>query len=234
MGLDRIVCLANSYKHDHRCVAGISLFTRKWVRLIGRKVPHCLTRSEARYSNGKEVSLLDVFEVEIEADCATNYHPEDRLIAETTPWHWVRRFDQNSDLEILGSAVNHEPVVLDGCCDRIRAHTFDKTAVRVSLSLLEPEDLWWWIREEQGKRRYRADFRLGHDGRIRYDLPVTDPAWLDQLNLMPTGIHPHTMLCANRPTRTFLTASLSEVFEGFHYKLIAGVINIQAASPLSH
>ena len=43
MGLDRIVCLANSYKHDHRCVAGISLVTKKWVRLVGRagsRLPH--------------------------------------------------------------------------------------------------------------------------------------------------------------------------------------------------
>jgi len=28
--------------------------------------------------------------------------------------------------------------------------------------------------------------------------------------------------------QTFLTASLSEAFEGFHYKLIAGVINLPA------
>ena len=77
MRLDRIVCLANSYKHDNRCVAGISLVTKKWVRLIGRKVPRCLTRGEARCVDGKEVSLLDVFEVELEADCGSNYHPED-------------------------------------------------------------------------------------------------------------------------------------------------------------
>ena len=225
MGLDRIVCLANSYKHDNRCVAGISLVTRKWVRLIGRKVPHCLTLGEARYSDGKEISLLDIFELKIEADCGTNHHPEDVLIAETPP-HWVRDFNRSSDLALLRSAVNHDPVVLHGCSDRIDSHKFEKTAARVSLSLLEPEDLWWWIREESGKRRFRANFRLGHDGRVRYDLPVTDPAWLDQLNLMPTGIHPHTMLCANRPTQTFLTASLSEAFEGFHYKLVAGVINL--------
>ncbi len=227
MGLDRIVCLANSYKHDNRCVAGISLVTRKWVRLIGKMVPHCLTLAESRYSSRKEVSLLDVFEVEIEADCGTNHHPEDVLIA-GTPWRWIRHFDEISDLEILRSSVNHDPVVLQGCSDRIDSHKFEKTAVRVSLSLLEPEDLWWWIREESGKRKYRANFRLGHDGRVRYDLPVTDPAWLDQLNLMPTGIHPHRILCANRPTQTFLTASLSEAFEGFHYKLIAGVINLPA------
>jgi hypothetical protein len=55
-------------------------------------------------------------------------------------------------------------------------------------------------------------------------LPVTDPAWLDQLNLLPEGIHPHSLLCAGNCSQTYFTASLSEPFEGFHYKLIAGVI----------
>jgi hypothetical protein len=227
MGVERIVCLANSYKHDNRCVAGISLVTRKWVRLIGRKVPRCLTRSEARCTDGREVSLLDVFEVEVDAECASNYHPEDVFIA-GSPWRWMRRFDEPADVDLLKAAVNPEPIVLQGYCDRIDVHKFENTTARVSLSLLEPEDLWWWIRDISGKRRYRANFRLGRDGRIRYDLPVTDPAWLDQLHLLPDGIHPHNLLCANRPTQTFLTASLSEPYEGFHYKLIAGVINLPA------
>lgn len=225
MRLDRIVCLANSYKHDHRCVAGISLTTRQWVRLIGRKVPHCLTLNEARYSDGTKVSLLDVFEVEIEKGCGSNHHPEDVLTAET-PWNRIRSFNEPSDLDFLQGMVSRDPIVLQGCCDRIDAHRLEKTAARASLSLVEPEDLWWWIREESGKRRSRANFRLGREGRVRYDLPVTDPDWLDQLNFMPTGIHPHATLCGEWRTHTYLTASLSEPWEGFHYKLIAGVINV--------
>lgn len=228
MRLERIVCLANSYKHDNRCVAGISLLTRKWVRLLGRRVPGCLTLGEARFDDGRDVALLDVIELEIEADCPSNPHPEDVRIG-GTPWRKITRFDAPSDVELLESMVNPEPVVLEGYSDRIDMHKLDKKAVRVSLSLLKPDDLWWWIREdEKGKRRYRASFRLGQSGRIRYELPVTDPAWLDQLNLIPTGIHPHSILCANKHTHTFLTASLSEAYEGFHYKLIAGVITLPA------
>lgn len=227
MRRDRIVCLANSYKHDNRCVAGISLLTKRWMRLIGRKAPGCLTRTEARYIDGREVSLLDVFELEVEADCGTNYHPEDVRIA-GSPWRWVRRFDEPADVDLLKGAVNHEPIVLQGYGDRIDIHKFETTAARVSLSLLEPQDLWWWIREESGKRRNRANFRLGQEGRIRYDLPVTDPAWLDQLSLLPAGIHPHRLLCASKRCQTYLTASLSEPYEGFHYKLIAGVIYLPA------
>lgn len=227
MRLDRIVCLANSYKHDNRCVAGISLVAKRWVRLIGRSVPRCLARNEARYVDGKEPSLLDVFEVELEADCGSSYHPEDVFIAGTR-WRYIRRFAGHSDFDVLSGMVSSEPAVLEGYYDRIECRKFEEAPAQASLSLVDPEDLWWWIREENGKRRCRASFRLGHEGRIRYDLPVTDPAWLDQLHLLPTGIHSHTTLCAKRETRTLLTASLSEPYEGFHYKLIAGVINLPA------
>ena len=56
------------------------------------------------------------------------------------------------------------------------------------------------------------------------DLPVTDPKWLDLLNLLPAGIHPHALLSGCKPSKTFLAISLSEPFEGFQYKLVAGVV----------
>jgi hypothetical protein len=51
---------------------------------------------------------------------------------------------------------------------------------------------------------------------------------LNMLNLLPTGIHPNALICGNKPTRTLLTISLSEPFDGFHYKLVAGVVNLPA------
>jgi hypothetical protein len=75
MGLDRIVCLANSYKHDNRCVAGISLVTKKWVRLVSKHVHGCVTRAEASYSNGQDVALLDVFEAEVAEKCLLQLPP---------------------------------------------------------------------------------------------------------------------------------------------------------------
>ena len=64
MSVRRIACLANSYKHDHRCVAGIDLSTKRWVRLIGNEIAGCMTLAEASYADGNPIELLDVFEVE--------------------------------------------------------------------------------------------------------------------------------------------------------------------------
>ena len=227
MGLDRIVCLANSYKHDHRCVAGISLVTKKWIRLVGRTVPGCLTLKETCYPDGKQVALMDVFEVELGEKCGSNCHPED-VYGTEKPWQPVRRFDESRDARFLAAYVSKGPAILQGYGDRVYGRKIEGTPVEKSLELIHPDDLWWWIREENGKRRNRAVFRLGHVGRIRYDLAVTDPSWLDALKLLPAGIYPHAFFFKDALPKTFFTMSLSEPFEGFHYKLVAGVVTLPA------
>ncbi|MGD0293184.1 MAG: hypothetical protein ABSB30_04960 [Terracidiphilus sp.] len=225
MEFDRIVCLANSYKHEHRCVAGISLVTKKWVRLVGRKVPGCLTIKETCYPDGREAALLDVFEAELGEKCGSNCHPED-VYATEKPWQPVRRFDETRDARFLAAYVNKGPSILQGFGDRVYGRKIEGTPVEKSLELIHPENLWWWIREENGKRKNRALFRAGNVIRACYDLAVTDPVWLEKLRSLPTGIYPHTRFFDGKPSKTFLTLSLSEPFEGFHYKLVAGVVNL--------
>jgi hypothetical protein len=227
MSIDRILCLANSYKHDHRCVAGISLATKQWVRLVGRHVSGCLTVKETSYQNGQEAAILDVFDAELEERCGSNCHPEDVFVTEK-PWCLIRRFDESDDASILADCVSKGSVVLQGYGDRVYARKIDDAPVDKSLELIHPDDLWWWIRDDKGKRKNRALFRAGYVSRTRYDLAVTDPAWLDQLHLLPAGIYPHAFFFDGKPVKTFLTMSLSEPFNAFHYKLVAGVVNLPA------
>jgi hypothetical protein len=100
----RIVCLANSYKHDHRCVAGIDLGTKKWVRLIGSQAPGCLTVKETCYPDGRPAALLDVFEAELGEPCGSNCHPEDVYVT-GRPWQPVRRFDDPAGARFLAAYV---------------------------------------------------------------------------------------------------------------------------------
>src|SRR5690242_10675200 len=120
MSLRRIVCLANSYKHDHRCVAGIDLTTKRWVRLIGNEVPNCMTLQEAGYADGRPVELLDVFEVEFAEPCGTDRQPENVRIAEGT-LVFLRRFDGASDHRLLHALKAKAGKVLQGYRDRVYA-----------------------------------------------------------------------------------------------------------------
>jgi hypothetical protein len=222
MKVERIVCLANSYKHDHRCVAGISLATRRWLRLVGLRVPGCLTLEECCYADGTPAAPLDVIDIALGEPCGSNCHPEDTYIA-PEPWQPVRRFDEPRDMRLLSACIGKRPCVLQGCRDRVTASWVEKKAVDQSLQLVRPEDLWWWIREETGKRRNRAVFR---QNRTRYDLAVTDPVWLEKLRPLAPGIYPHAHFFSIEPPKTLLTVSLSEPFERFHYKLAAAVLTL--------
>ena len=227
MSVDRILCLANSYKHSHRCVAGISLVTKQWIRLVGTQVPGCLTRQQTCYSDGTETAILDVFEAELGERCGSNCHPEDVLITDR-PWRPVRRFDEPRDASFLNGYLNKGPAVLQGYGDRVYARKLEAVPATKSLELIHPDDLWWWIREEDGRRKNRALFRAGHVSRARYDLAVTDPAWLNRLHPLPSGIYPHSHFFKEKLPKTFLTVSLSEPFENFHYKLVVGVVALPA------
>jgi len=60
----QIVCLANSYKHGGRCVAGISPSTGEWIRLRGKAPDGALDVSESLLDDGIETQLLDLIQVE--------------------------------------------------------------------------------------------------------------------------------------------------------------------------
>ncbi len=225
MGLERIVCLANSYKHNNRCVAGISLATKQWIRLIGNEVSGGLTREQTCYPDGTEARVLDLMQIELGDRCGSNYHPEDVLVI-SRPWRFLRRFDNASDTRFLLQHSGRHSSVMRTYSDRLYRREPNQRSLQSSLELVEPGDLWWWIREDKGKRKNRALFRVGSARRVRYDLAVTDPEWLEKMQCFPAGIYPHAALLDEKPRRTFLTVSLSEPFEGFHYKLVAGVINL--------
>ena len=223
MGLERIVCLANSYKHENRCVAGINLLTKQWVRLIGTEVPGGLTREQTCYPDGSEARVLDVMQVDIGDRCGSNYHPED-VVSIDRPWKFVRRFASAADTRFLLARSDRRSSVMRTYSDRMYQRAPERRSMQWSLELIEPGDLWWWIREDKGKRKNRALFRVGSARRVRYDLAVTDPEWLSRMQTFQTGIYPHAQFFPDRVPKTFLTISLSEPFERFHYKLVAGVV----------
>jgi len=76
----RIICLANSYKHGGRCIAGIDADTGKWVRPVPDSKSRAIT-SDMRLINGREPQILDVIELPLEDDGPDEgCQPENRLL----------------------------------------------------------------------------------------------------------------------------------------------------------
>ena len=80
-----IVCLANSYKHGRRCIAGIGIDDGQWIRPCGNAADGGLEPSEYVLDDGTEPRLLDVIQVELHFALPTDWHPEDWQIA---PVRW--------------------------------------------------------------------------------------------------------------------------------------------------
>jgi len=214
-----IVCLANSYKHGGRCIAGVSVDDGAWIRLRGKAPDGALCACEYSLDDGTEPRLHDVIEVELHYALPSDSHPEDWQIAPTR-WHLVERPASLARVQKITAAADKGTTILRGYRDRMSEDEVKAKPLQSSLALICPTEIHWWIREDRGKRKYRALFQRHH---VTYDFAVTDPPWLDQLNLLPAGIYPHSTF-ANPTTETWLTISLSEAFHGWHYKLVAGVI----------
>ncbi len=214
-----IVCLANSYKHGGRCIAGIDIDSGAWIRLHGNSPDGALCACEYGLDDGTEPRLLDVIEVELHYAIPTDSHPEDWHIA-PTPWHLVERPANPARLQKITSTTGQSTTIFRDHCDRIAEWELKRSPLNSSLMLVCPTKIHWWIREDRGKRKSRVLFQRND---ITYDFSVTDPHWIDKLKLLPGGIYAHTNF-ASASAETWLTVSVSEAFHGFHYKLVAGVM----------
>jgi len=214
-----ILCLANSYKHNGRCVAGVCLDDGTWIRLRGEAADGSLNASESVLDDGNEPRLLDVIEVDLHYPLPSDAHPEDWQIAPVC-WRLIQRPATAAQIQKIIAAADKATTILRGYRDRMTTGEIHAKPLHSSLVLIYPSEINWWIREQGGKRKNRALFRRHH---VTYDLAVTDPRWLERLNLMPVGIYPHATF-VDEASETWLTMSLSEAFYGWHYKLVAAVL----------
>jgi hypothetical protein len=60
--MTQIICLANSWKHGDRCIAGINSLKGQWIRPVSN-LPDGRITKEMRLIEGTEPALLDVLEI---------------------------------------------------------------------------------------------------------------------------------------------------------------------------
>jgi len=96
-----------------------------------------------------------------------------------------------------------------------------------SLALIRPEDLRWSVSPKSkypDELQVRAYFLFDQD---RYSLVVTDPIWESKCRQFGPGLHLHSTIAEDAKGKVLLTISLAEKpLNGFHYKLVAGVVNL--------
>ena len=93
----QIICFANSYKHEGKCVAGIDLNSKKWVRPLGKGTEGAI--GIERLINGMEPELLDVLEIPLGSDADDlSCQPENKIL-KTGSWKKIGRITPESALK---------------------------------------------------------------------------------------------------------------------------------------
>jgi hypothetical protein len=219
----KIVCLANSRKSGGRCVAGLRVDGKGWVRPIADREGGALLVRETLLDDGTESRVLDVIEVPLGTAKPDRYQPENWLISDG-PWKLVSRTEAGVR-ELIERSLASGPDILGNQADHIPMAAFSSQAAVASLAVTRPTSLEW-LRERDyyGRERTRVLFKVGGATHI---LPLTDPVWESKLKSLEHGIHARRAAGLSKSDDVLLTVSLGGPYRGDCYKFVAaiGILN---------
>ena len=211
----RIVCLANSRKNLGFCVAGKELVGESigsWSRPVSRLATGQLSADETAYSDGLVPALLDILDIGLLSHEPEAFQSENHLIDTKVPWTKRGTFEVsqvNKLLDDVPSIWLNESHSNAGLNDRLHV----EVAGQLNSSLLCPDDLEFRVTKPWDKKTVRARFTFKH---VTYDFRVTDPVIETEHLGRPIGY--------KERGNGVLCISLAPPFNGYCYKLVAGVI----------
>ncbi|CCF85218.1 DUF488 domain-containing protein [Nitrolancea hollandica] len=223
----RIVILANSFKHQGRCIAGRivsvrpngSLDVGDWVRPVSELGTGQLSEDHYRLQNGGLAKILDIVDVPCLKKQNDPVQPENWIVGMNNPWS---RIGSLGVARISNLVENPQNLWLEpeGRTDRISARHVAIHPPKQSLYLLD-------LDECNIKRDARGGYRLHftYNG-TDYSLKITDPLFEPQFEARTVGRSEGPM------KKVVVCVSLGVLYEGYHYKLVASVIQPMATRSL--
>jgi len=236
MGSTRIVVLANSIKLGGRCVAGREFWTGSgasfgdWIRPISDKPHGELDPPHMHMQDGRSLVVLDVVDVPLTRYANDPVHPEDWVIDVSTPWKRRGRFNAEQLAELEEKPRN---LWLESAQrpDRASPAFMRATPNHRSLYLVRPMDfeVRAWVEQNvethEVKRKSRAHFI--YNGQ-EYQFGFTDPEFTNRhLKVFPALGAPPMIVRPPYRDRCLICVSLTPLFNGFHYKVVATVLELK-------
>ena len=217
-----ILCLANSCKNGARCVAGIDLENKEWVRPVNPG-GEAVRKSQIMYDNYKTVSPLDVVSIEFSKREPLYYQPENIII------------DDNYTLEKVGKIKNFNQYICEennicsyciffnNSTDKLEKKYLENYKYNVhSLSLIKPNNFKIYKKDRRNfgkKAQIRACFEFNG---YNYNLSITDDSFKNQFYNGSFDYGYYRLSIED----LYLTISLGSLYprDKCHYKLVAAVI----------
>lgn len=212
----QFICLANSFKEGGRCLAGIEIDNStpklvneqpKWIRPVCNNEFGGIPASLVMH-----ISILDIVEIDVIDYSDIDSHQRENALFDEDSIEIVGRYDVNrieklcDDRPLIfgskGKAVHYENIgSLDHSLMLIKIFYFE---------IVQRTD-------EYDQNRTQMRLKFSYKTNI-YDLPITDPIFLDRIRYEPQYI--------DNIQELFLCLSLGREWMGWYYKLIAGIIPI--------
>lgn len=208
----KIICLANSYKHHERCLAGISLETKQWIRPISALNGGAIPINDQNIQ-AETIELLDVVEVPISQNSRSGHEVENFHYYDDQPWKVTDKAEVWQILEYreesiihpdYGKSIPHKDLV-------------NQAPVR-SLQLIEVDQLECY---QDNRDKWRCVIHDKKYSMADYNLSITDSVALDKLQ-QNQSISNHCLIAL----------SLSQPWhpqgetELRCYRLVAGIIEL--------
>lgn len=220
-----IICLANSYKNDGRCIAGkeILLVEGKWhvgdwVRPVSNRPKREINQQEMTCRCSTIAKKMDAIEINFSNPDNHTYQKENQIILHPPVWEKKFILESKNLVHFLDNPLtlwSNDNSSYNGLHDRI--HSENLTQKINSLLFIEPEKIKIKVSAEgiafgDPKRKVRAKFKYKD---IDYWLAVTDPELKKEYLAKNDGEYEVNDI-------RYLTISLGELQNGFSYKLVAG------------
>ena len=223
----RIICLANSRKIEGRCIAGREWTEQgagRWVRPVSARPKQEVSEYERQYEDGSDPRVLDVIDVPMLEPKPHGFQSENWLLDPRHYWSKVGSFSP-FDLARLLDPVDRLWIdgyrTFNGSNDKIPEELMQ--AISSSLRLIRVQTLELCVfapGEAFGNSKRRVQGRFDHAGH-HYALWVTDPGYeRDYLSKLDGDY---------KLGPCYLTVSLGELYDGFCYKLVAAIIELDSA-----
>lgn len=216
------ICLANSYKHGNRCIAGIEVDydpkansceivtnrygNPKWFRPISKDIDGgAIPNNEA-----EDIKLFDLVEAENVFECPSEAQVENFFY---------------SAIRVV-SHISVDIQAMKPFCDCNRKTIFGNKGVAVksdnierigySIIMIEPKTVKFYLKDRKDLNKIPQPRAIFCYNDIEYDFPITDPDFRHKVE--------ENIEESNSYSTYFLTLSLGVEDNGWHSKLVAAVI----------
>lgn len=221
----KFICLANSRKVSGRCIAGKELINGKygnWIRPISERDNHEISEVDRRYQDGSTAQVFDIIGVRLKEKANHPAQKENYTIDDGYYWSKEGRYADPLDLLLdwPPSLWQTGHSSYNGTNDRVPTNSIITPGP--SLYFIRPQNLEIVVRVEgaefgNGKKKVRTTFSYSGDN---YLISVTDPE-VERIYLArgEGRYKPHG--------QCYMTVSLGEAWEGYYYKLAAGIFEVK-------